>query len=384
MNENVMSSVSTSTSVSVATGELNTVDEPVAAFCEAVARIGLPTLIPNASVDFSFLTHDSRLLPLTISRGETGGSYVVQPHSAYIGYAIDELSYLNLGWGRLGLACLVRAVGWPLLAAGIGRSVLIDNYGFATNLHGDWHGQGLAKMREQLYQQYPRHFFGIRSVDPWSSPELCRALKADGWLFLPARQVWTIDDPEKEWRPRSHVKRDQKLVRDSRVEIEDLEKLTDSDAQRITDLYQSLYRQKYSCLNPDYTARWIQLLVDTRLVTFRVARDRDGQIQAMAGHLERDGLLTVPLIGYDRSQPQASGLYRIASWLSGDHAARKNLRFHASAGAGAFKRHRGARGQIEFLACYVNHLPRTQQVLWRGFSCFLYRHLVPLLVNNGW
>ena len=359
--------------------------DPIADFCRAVTRAGLVSLIPNAPVDFATWPVGSQRLPLTIGHGQTGGSYVVQPHSAYIGYGIDELSHVGLGgWGRLGLAGLLRVAGWPLLAAGMARSVLIDNYCFATNLHGDWRGEGLSQIREELNQRYPRHFLGIRSVEPWSSPELCRALQADEWLFLPARQVWTLDDPARDWRPRGHVKRDQKVVRDSRLDIEDLATLSMCDAQRIADLYQSLYREKYSRLNPDFTVQWIQLLVESGLVTFRVARDERGQIQAMAGHFVRDGILTVPLIGYDRSRPREHGLYRIASWLSGDYAAERNLRFHASAGAGTFKRQRGARGQIEFLACYVNHLPRTDQMIWRCFVSLLNRYLVPTLTNHGW
>ena len=61
----------------------------------------------------------------------------------------------------------------------------------------------------------------------------------------------------------------------------------------------------------------------------------------MLGYVERGGLITAPLFGYDTGLPQSLGLYRMLSALVALEGLRRQKEVHLSAGVGGFKRARG-------------------------------------------
>ena len=67
--------------------------------------------------------------------------------------------------------------------------------------------------------------------------------------------------------------------------------------------------------------------------------------------------MTTPLIGYDRSLPAETGLYRLISYHLTEEAAARGLILHQSSGAAAFKRHRGSVAGMEYSFVYDRHLP---------------------------
>ncbi|GGB64841.1 hypothetical protein [Blastomonas aquatica] len=341
---------------------------------EVTARV-MPSLIANVTAELTLVRHAGHDLPVVINHGDCGGSYVAAPHSAYVLYPKAELGLVDLGWLRVPASILIGLADRLFRTLRINHAVQIDNWLLSTNLHGEWTGAGIADLRADLARRYPNHFLVVRSVDPWSCPELLKNLRADGWLLLPSRQIWVTDDVERDWASRNSVKNDRRKLLQSGLIVEDVERLSDADAARIAQLYAMLYVHKYSALNPQYTPRWMQMAVATGLFHIRVARERDGQILAAAGIVARGGIATNPMLGYDTSRPQADGLYRIASWLVGDFARSHRLRVNGSAGAGHFKQQRGARSEIEYTAFHAGHLPfwRRAPLAWVALAL---EHLV--------
>jgi hypothetical protein len=92
----------------------------------------------------------------------------------------------------------------------------------------------------------------------------------------------------------------------------------------------------------------------------------------------------VPLLGYDMTRPQSEGLYRIASYMAADAAMNTGLRFHGSAGAGEFKRNRGARGIIEYMAVDGRHLSAPRRAGLAVLAAGLNAAMKPMLERNGW
>ena len=99
-----------------------------------------------------------------------------------------------------------------LKAARINRIVHLGNWLLSTNLHGGWRGEGVTAAREALAAAHPDHLLGIRSVDDWSSPGLREALAADGWILVPSRQIWVVDDLARDWTTRNDFGNDRRLV----------------------------------------------------------------------------------------------------------------------------------------------------------------------------
>ncbi len=352
-------------------------------YIEGVARRGPAAMIANVRTRWLALRSGQRIFPVTANDGEAGDSYVCLPHTAYALYGRAELDLVDVGaWAPL-FRLLIGLAGRALLAAGLNRIVNLDNWLVSTNLHGDWAGEDLPEIRRQLQRHFPGHIIALRSLDAWSSPALIDAARGDGWLLVPSRQIWVTDDLERQWRRRDSTKRDFRVLRRSGLTVEEIGHMSDGDAARIAELYHRLYVGKYSALNPIFTPAYIAMTHRCGMLRYRVARSPAGAIQAVAAVWQRGGVLTTPIVGYDTEQPQSAGLYRIACCLLSEMAVESGARLHGSAGAGDFKRSRGARGEIEYWAMHVGHLPPGRRAAVAALRFLLDRLAVPMMKRRG-
>lgn len=354
------------------------------AMLREMATSGAPAMVTNVATRLSTMDVAGRTMPVTLDDGAIGGSYVCSPHSAYVLYARAELDLVDSGWisrpARIALAGLDRL----LKAARINRIVHLDNWLLSTNLHDGWRGEGVEAARRALAAAHPDHLLGIRSVDDWSAPGLREALAADGWILVPSRQIWVVDDLARDWRRRSDYGNDRRLIARSPLAVSDLDRVEAGDAERIAELYAMLYVGKYSGLNPILSPLFVETSAASGMISYRVARDESGTIMAVAGMWERGGVMTPPVVGYDTARPQREGLYRIACWMFMERALQAGWRLHGSAGAAHFKRMRGARGVIEWNAYHAAHLSPARRKAVEVLALLLKRFAVPMMVKKQW
>lgn len=361
------------------TGETNIARDYLA----AIASAGVSSMISNVETRLQLLRYGDRVLPVTVDDGQIGGSYVCRPHSAYVLYARQELDMVNIGAARLPAAALIALFDRVLRGAQINRVVHLDNWMLSTNLHGDWHGEGLPQTRRLLTERFPHHLLAIRSLDDWSSPHLLKAAQDDGWTLIPSRQVWVVDDLQRDWLPRSDYGNDRRALRRSGLAVETLTEVSAADARRIAELYYLLYVGRYSALNPVFTPEYIQTTHRIGMITYCVARNAAGEIRAVAGMFTRSGIMTPPVVGYDTARPRSEALYRIACFMFMETAQEAGLRLHGSAGAAHFKRSRGATGVMEYAAFYLRHLSPSRRFAINTLAESLNRFLVPLMKKHG-
>jgi hypothetical protein len=353
-------------------------------YVAAIAAAGAHALAANVSAGWQAVISRGAVLPLTIEDGRTGGSYVTQPHSAFALYAGEELEQTNLGaMLRLPVHLGIAALGLLLRAGAINRIVQLDNHLLATNLHGEWDGADLPAIRTLLTRRFPRHFIGIRSLEAWSTPALLATAEADGWRLVPARQIWVMDDLERDWTPRNNCANDRRALRKSGLNVERPTALTEVEAERVAMLYRALYVERHSCFNPDFNARFVQASAASGFIRYTLLRDPSGAICAAYGTVSRGGVMTVPVLGYDLTRPASDGLYRIASYLYMQEAREAGLRLNGSAGAGHFKRQRGARGILEYMAIYDRHLPAHRRAAIAALRAIMEHVAMPVMVRQG-
>lgn len=353
--------------------------DPALRYLHILATMGLDQLIPNVRTRITGMRSGERVFPVTINDGARGGSYVCEPYSAYILYARRELEIIGAGREKWLFVPIIALAALFLRAAQFNRIVHIDNWLLSTNLHGDWQGADIKAIRRLLVDRFPRYIIAVRSLDRWSSPGIIEHALRDEWVLFPSRQIWVVDDVAAQWQQRSSLAEDRRVLRRSGLMVETLETIGAADAERIAQLYAMLYLEKYSVLNPAFSARWVIETARAGLIQYRCARDAAGIIQAVAGSLRRGDVLTPPVVGYDTAQPKSRGLYRIACLLFTEDAMAAGVRLNGSAGAASFKRTRGARAEIEYSAYYIAHLPLLRRAILRLLSSLLNRIAVPYM-----
>lgn len=357
---------------------------PGGRFTAALARHGTSGFVSNATSRMLLLRYGQHALPVSIDDGGYGRSYVASPHSAYVPYARREMELVGMQRGRFLAEGALTLLDQLLRAVRVNHVVHLDNWLLSTNLHGDWAGEGLPAMRQLLTERFPQHMLILRSIDAWSSPQLLEAARNDGWILVPARQIWVVEDLERQWRTRNNCGNDRRALLRSGLRVEDAEHLSQADRERIAELYTLLYIDKYCDLNPTFTADFVGLMRETGLLTYRLAREANGRIMAAAGMFSRNGIMTPTVVGYDTLQPRSDALYRIATYLFCDWAAERGQKLHGSAGAAHFKRQRGAQGVIEYAGIHVAHLSPLRRATIRGIARTLERFVVPMMQKEGW
>ena len=161
--------------------------------------------------------------------------------------------------------------------------------------------------------------------------------------------------------------------------IEHGDALNVDEFERLEQLYNLLYLDKYSPLNPHYSAAWLRQGAADGWLELRVLRSACGRIDGVVGWFASDAVLSAPIVGYDTALPQRTGLYRQLTRLCLEEAANRRMLLNFSSGAAHFKRLRGGQAQIEYSMVQIAHLPLRQRLVWRLLAALLQGIGVPLM-----
>lgn len=341
--------------------------------------------IHNIETRMKLLDTGSYLFPVSVnSSGERPDNcYVVSPLTTYTHYASYELSRLKrplLAWP---LARLVSGFGRQLEAARIDRLVQVNNWLLATNIYPPgWAGKDLPEITRSLVDNFPDHAIGFRSLNRFSNTALLDHLQSLGYMSIPSRQVYLFDGrtgDRADFLRRHNTCIDATLLRRTPYRIVPGRELNNSDFSRLEQLYNQLYLEKYSPLNPQFSADWLRCGQRDGWLELRALRTEEGRIDGVLGWFSNAEIMTAPIIGYDTALPQRLGLYRLLTGMCLQETVQRRSVLNFSSGAAHFKRLRGGQPEIEYSMVYVRHLPTSRRRVWRMLSQMLHAVGVPLM-----
>ncbi|MGX8008608.1 GNAT family N-acetyltransferase [Mesorhizobium sp. ORM8.1] len=353
----------------------------VEAFVSLFKEIPVCDLVANLITKVEIFEVAGRTFPLTLNdASEAPNCYICSPSSAYIDYAKDETrNFAAHPLLRRALKALLSACAPLVRASGLDHQAQVNNWLYSTNPMPLLDRQTVAALRSSLVARFPDRAIVIRSLNEIADPATIAALKAEGFRMLAARQVYIFADRSAVPAMTSDMKRDRKQLRVTPFERVGDGDFTEADYARAQTLYTMLYLDKYTPLNPHYTARYIAEMHRRGIISLAGLRRPGGDLVAVTGLFENGGTLTQPIVGYDTSLPVGKGLYRMAMAMAQDHATARGLFFNMSAGAADFKRRRGAVPAIEYNAVYAGHLPPRRRVAIRIMETVLALVGIPLL-----
>ena len=338
-------------------------------------------LIANLKTKVETFEIAGRVFPLTLNDpDEAPNCYICCPTSAYIDYAMDETrNFAAHPSLRRALNALIGACARLVRASGLDHQAQLNNWLYSTNPVPLLDRSTVASLRTALTERFPDRAIVIRSLNEIADPATIEALSAEGFRMLAARQIYIFADRSAAPVMTKNLKRDCKQLGATPFERVGDADFTEADYARAEQLYNMLYLEKYTRLNPHYTARYIAEMHRRGIVTLAGLRRPGGDLVAVTGLFENGGTLTQPIVGYDTDLPLGEGLYRMVMVMAQDHAATRGLFFNMSAGAAGFKRLRGAVAAIEYNAVYAGHLPLRRRLAIRLMETVLALVGIPLL-----
>jgi len=348
-------------------------------FTSAFMRDGSSTYIRNLQTQVDVHRWGEQDLPMTINHGSKAATFVCSPWVGYVDYTREELSRFPNRALTPALHAVVSGVAGVLRFSDLDRIVHINNWMMSTNLLAAIDPGLVASQTEELTARFPAHILAMRSLTWRHNSRLIGALEAAGWVLLPSRQVFLVDDVPSQMTRRRDLKRDERLWQNTSLRYEDLQTMTLPDAERIAALYAMLYLDKYSQLNPSFTPAFVTMTHAIGMIRYLVLRDADGIIQCFGGMHHFAGHATMPLMGYNTGIDQRVGLYRLGFHAGSRFAARYNLAFNMSSGASSFKIARGATAEMEFSAFHFLHLPAKRRLPLDVLRIVAHRIGMPIL-----
>lgn len=352
----------------------------VAKFVDLFARHRVEELVANLTTKVERLDLDGMRVPLTVNGGGVPGNcYICDPVTGYIDYAIAETRNFS-GYPLLKqmLIGLIHVTSPLVRATGLDRAVTVNNWLFSTNPAPQIDRLTIKTLRDNLTTRFPKHAIILRSLNTYCDADLLNTLMETGFQLVPSRQVYLFDGRNAPKLGRD-LKNDMRLLKNAPYEHVTNDDIEPRDYARCAELYRLLYLEKYTPLNPQYSAAFIAEMHRRGLIELEGLRDNNGMLAAFGGRFQVGNTLTQPLLGYDTSRPQKDGLYRLISFMAQQCAQDRGLLFNMSAGAADFKRLRGAVPAIEYSAVYARHLPIRQWMALQVMAGVLSKIGVPLL-----
>jgi hypothetical protein len=175
------------------------------------------------------------------------------------------------------------------------------------------------------------------------------------------------------------TKIDLRFQKGSRWQMRPVPSPNPEEARLAAELYHQLYLQKYSRLNPSYSAEWIERCCRAGILQLHFLEDPNGQADGALAWFAPNPVMSSPLVGYRLALPAECGLYRLLAIHSLQHASMQQRWLNFSSGAADFKRHRGGEAAIEYSALYIAHLSWPRRMTWQSLAWLLNHIAVPLM-----
>ena len=366
-------------------------DETLVQNCPAAAYVHLMSgntceLINNVSADMYYLQWDGYGFPVSVVDSYVpDNSYVVSIYNTYITYGLQELDFITLPRViKFFLGKMIYSFGFLLNKNQLDKVVYVNNWFLSTNLYPfDWQPDQCADLIRLLTQRFKDHAVCFRSLNDAYYAKIINPLKHVGCFMLGSRQVYLFDGrkgEDAEFLNFKDTKRDIRFVRKVTNTLSDISPLaSDAVFESIESLYNALYLDKYSTLNPQFSANWLKFSQQKGLIKLKTLQNIDNETIGVIGVFEQHQVMTVPIVGYDTALPQKIGLYRQLMHHSMMYAATSKQWLNLSAGASDFKRFRGGVGEVEYSAIYIKHLPVWRKISWYLLNSVIHFAIVPMM-----
>lgn len=342
--------------------------ELVQAWDGMVRQHGWANLAPNLMCESGLISIGGRQVPYTKNEmTKETLCYTISTLTHNYHYLKEEMDIVGLRFTKLFLMPPLWLFGFCMRSAKVDRAFTINNFGLSTNLFPKQLSAASWKaVVAEIQQANPKHAILVRSINRGLNSDDYDALTGCGFKPMFARNVLLFPHKPIEQFPRNkrrQILRDEGLVEKCGLHWRAVKSLTSEEAERVADLYNQLYLEKYSKNNPRFTPLFHTECCKRRILHYRLLMDGE-DIIGVVGMKVVEGVSTTPILGYDHQHQHANVLYRMLTAkitrTSSDH----DFHRHASSGANTFKKLRGGVTNEEFTMVKTDHLSWWRRLNW--------------------
>ena len=337
--------------------------------------------VSNVNTKIIAMGYENDIWPLTINHKEYRNALICSPYTTYVIYPLDEFKRFTKVWIKV--AVLLNAAIMFVLCrlTRFNQVVQVNNNLNSLIKHPKKFIQLISEITKKIIQKYPKHAVTFFRVNDALDNDLLNALKEYGYLVFPDRSAHVFLTKNGVMQ-RSHTKRDMSLLRKTSYEIVPHDALTIQDAERIAELYQSLFIEKHSRCNPQYTVYYFQQAIQNHWHHYTALRNTEGRIDAFISWFDKENVMTCGPLGYDSGVDRKMGLYRKLVAICLQRADQNEIIFNMGGGSDEFKSNRGSTQTLEYTAVYCKHLPFYRQISWKIVNYALNK-LLRKIVNDS-
>jgi len=303
--------------------------------------VNLTDWVSNACASLHWDGNSRIPVSVTLALRKKNASYLFSPRSAWFDYLAHECR------SQPAIVFLINTLGKLSYFLGIDKTVFVGNYPISTSIWSAKQENEFLGIASKMRQSHPNYYIGVRNLLPHRHPELISQLKLLGYCGIPSRVIYEFD-LRAEYTPMpSHLKRDLALLKKFNLDVEISTKLDQASLVQIHGLYQKIYLEKHSLLNPQYTIKFFEDIVNQGVMSCLLIRNLEKEIISFALLSSTDQTLSVPALGFNQLMG-LEGSYRILFAAIYSYAKNRRALLNYSSGAGDFKRKRGGVACLEY------------------------------------
>ena len=339
-------------------------------YFEPMLKEGTKAFINNVNTKLYILHLDDLFIPICFNYEEYQNASVCSLYSFFIRLQEELGRHRKYYWIKMFTSPGLWAIKHFFRLSRINQVVNINNFLLHTNLCGalSLSDDQIKDIYQLLQIKFPNHTIIFRSLNPYSEHKLINSLKLLKNEFITIRPVYIFDPSiysSLSAKKRNIMDSDRKLFQNTKIEVLQHSDFKVEDAERVMQLYNMLYLEKYSYCHPQFNIRFFEHIITHKTLLELRGLRYDGILVGMLVHFKRKWIMTAPLVGYDTNLPSSLGLYRMLMSLLTEESLSSGTVFHQSSGVGFFKCQRGTFQEIETTAVFFAHLPWYRQIVWK-------------------
>jgi hypothetical protein len=288
--------------------------------------------------------------PVTLGAGDQGpaATWLTSLASALIGTPKDEI-VRGEGHG-LGGTLLAQGLGLAehlAVAMGIGGAAIVNNSLLSVSPVGPSGVAAVGSALAAAARRWPERIVAARGIV--APLDAVRGIAHDlGGVAFPNRVSYVFDMTGGKTPEKINAVRDAALLRKANLDVISHEEFTAGDLAAAHAQYSGVYITRHGGRNPRFTPAFIDAVHARGAARFWGLR-KDGALAAFVALRDHGDFDSVPLIGYPIDADPKFGLYRQIFALALDVGAREKKVINFGAGAGHYKKLRGAVPAIEYV-----------------------------------